>query len=114
MGSDNPDIPKQNPPKWEWRIMTAHVDIHGKLRFDDIEYCLMSEKSVLSSLRKEGWEFVRVVPFGGKSTEEQEHDGTISKKGFWSGWLKRSRASTDKTDGPVNAYFYYFKRSKQE
>jgi hypothetical protein len=33
---DNPDMTMQNTPKWEWRIMTAHVDIHGKLRFDDL------------------------------------------------------------------------------
>ena len=82
MRGDNPEMTEQKPTKFEWRIMTAHVDIHGKLRFDDLEYCLMSEKSVKSSLREEGWEFVRVVPFGDKSTEDIEPDGTKRKRVF--------------------------------
>ncbi len=94
--------------------MTAHVDIHGKLRFDDLEYCLMSEKSVLSSLREEGWEFVRVVPLGDKPTEEIKHDGTKIKKSFWKNWLKRRRVPANKAEAPAKAYYYYFKRANQE
>jgi hypothetical protein len=74
----------------------------------------MSEKSVLSSLSEEGWEFVRLVPFSDKPNEEIEHDGIKLKKGFWSGWLKRRVDSVDKAEAPAHAYYYYFKRAKQE
>jgi hypothetical protein len=50
----------------------------------------MSEKSVLSSLSEEGWEFVRVVPFSDKPNEEIDHDGTKLIKGFWVGLAKKT------------------------
>ena len=92
--------------------MTAHNDNHGKLRFDYLEYYWRSEKSVLASLRAEGWELVRVMPIKAKATEAIKPDKDKKILGLLSTWFKIPRNSVHKrlTIGKT----YYFKQLKKE
>jgi hypothetical protein len=88
--------------------MTAHYDNKGKLRFDYLEYYMLSEKLVLASLRKEGWELVRVVPIKAANTEGIKHDKYKKIKEYLPTWLKLPRNSDDRTITIGGTY--YFKR----
>jgi hypothetical protein len=103
---------EQYPPKWVWKVMTAHYDNHRKLRFDYLEYYWRSEKSVLASLRAEGWELVRVMPIKAKTTEEIKLDKYKKIMGVVSTWFKIPRYSVDKRLTVGRAY--YFKQLKKE
>ncbi len=106
------NTPEQNPPKWEWRLLTTHVDTDGKMRFNDLEYSWMAEKLALASLRKEGWELVRVVPIKAETTQEIRQDKYKTIMDFLPGWLKKHRNLVDKTVTVGGTY--YFKRPKLE
>jgi hypothetical protein len=99
---------EQYMPKWVWRIMTAHYDNKGKLHFDYLEYYMLPEKLILASLRKEGWELVRVVPIKAKNTEVIKHDKYRKIKEFLHTWLKYPRNSDVST--VTIGGTYYFKR----
>jgi hypothetical protein len=94
--------------KWEYKTITAHYDTHGKLRFDDIEYWRMPEKLVLSSLNKEGWELVRIVPI----TIEVVKEIKSNEGYFWFPWRRKPGTFVDKTASAGETY--YFKRSIEE
>jgi hypothetical protein len=112
MQGDNPYMTTRDTEKWEWRIMTAHFNNDGKLRFDDIGYYWMPEKKALASLKKEGWELVRVVPITPMNPEDITHKKHKFKGNLFSRWFKKSRNFFDTTLFVGKSY--YFKRLVKE
>jgi hypothetical protein len=112
MRGDNPNMSTQDTPKWEWRIMTARLNNDGKLRFDDIGYYWMTEKIALASLKKEGWELVKVQPITATATEDINHEKYVFKENILSRFFKKSRNFFDTT--LIVGKTYYFKRLVEE